>query len=265
MGVLGTTITPWGQFFISSFAFDKKIDEGHAQVLPARNLLGSLPDRLLLLLHDCCHCSSTLFARGIVLTSGEQAAEAIRPFAGDLAGTLFAVGILAAAFMGLVIVPLSTAYAFSEFFGLSGSLDSDYQESKTFYILFMIQLVVAALITAIPGISLFHFAIATQTLNAMILPLVFYYLIKLTSDRSLMGEHVNSGFERTFTSWASVLIVIASVVTIGGLVFRTSEPRVPGCAPWCLACAGLRQRVACQSPRFRPILVVIPAPKEPRA
>jgi Mn2+/Fe2+ NRAMP family transporter len=83
-----------------------------------------------------------------------------------------------------------------------------------------IQLAVAALVTAIPGISLFHFAIATQTLNAMILPLVFYYLIRLTSDQNLMGKHVNSSFERTFTSWASVLIVIASAVTIAALVFR---------------------------------------------
>ena len=52
MGVLGTTITPWGQFFISSFAFDKKMDQGHAQVFPVRDLLGRLPDRLLFLLHD---------------------------------------------------------------------------------------------------------------------------------------------------------------------------------------------------------------------
>ena len=154
------------------------------------------------------------------LTSGEQAAQAIRPFAGDLAGTLFAVGILAAAFMGLVIVPLSTAYAFSEFFGLSGSLDTDYQQSKTFYILFIVQLVAAALITSIPGVSLFHFAIATQTLNAMILPLVFYYLINLTSSQNLMGPHVNNGFQKYFTAAASVFIVIASAFTVAVVVFK---------------------------------------------
>ena len=164
--------------------------------------------------------AATLFARGIVLTSGEQAAEAIRPFAGDLAGTLFAVGILAAAFMGLVIVPLSTAYAFSEFFGLSGSLDNDFQKSKTFYILFIAQLILAALITAIPGISLFHFAIASQTLNAMILPLVFFYLINLTGNQTLMGEHANNFFQKYFTSIASVFIVIASIFTVVAVVFR---------------------------------------------
>lgn len=217
MGVLGTTITPWGQFFISSFAFDKKIDQETLKYSQLETYWGAfLTDFFSFFM--IVATASTLFSRGIPLTSGEQAAEAIRPFAGQLASELFAVGILAAAFMGLVIVPLSTAYAFSEFFGLSGSLDSDYQSSKTFYTLFMIQLVAAALITAIPGISLFHFAIATQTLNAMILPLVFYYLIKLASDRELMGSHANSSFQKSFTAWASVLIVIASALTVAAVL-----------------------------------------------
>jgi NRAMP (natural resistance-associated macrophage protein)-like metal ion transporter len=219
MGVLGTTITPWGQFFISSFAFDKKIQEETLKYSQLETYWGAfLTDFFSFFM--IVATASTLFVRGIPLTSGEQAAEAIRPFAGELASQLFAVGILAAAFMGLVIVPLSTAYAFSEFFGLSGSLDSDYQSSRTFYILFIVQLVAAALITAIPGISLFHFAIATQTLNAMILPLVFYYLIKLASDPELMGRHVNTGFQKHFTSWASVIIVIASALTVAAVILR---------------------------------------------
>jgi Mn2+/Fe2+ NRAMP family transporter len=219
MGVLGTTITPWGQFFISSFAFDKKMDKDTLKYSQFETYLGAFWTDFFSFFMIVA-TASTLFARGIPLTSGEQAAEAIRPFAGDLAGTLFAVGILAAAFMGLVIVPLSTAYAFSEFFGLSGSLDSDYQSSKTFYILFVVQLVAAALFTAIPGISLFHFAIVTQTLNAMILPLVFYYLIRLASSQNLMGGHANSPFQKNFTAVASVFIVIASAFTVAAVVFR---------------------------------------------
>lgn len=219
MGVLGTTITPWGQFFISSFAFDKKIERDTLKYSQLETYWGAfLTDFFSFFM--IVATAATLFGRGIVLTSGEQAAEAIRPFAGDLAGTLFAVGILAAAFMGLVIVPLSTAYAFSEFFGLSGSLDSGYQQSKTFYMLFVVQLAAAALITAIPGISLFHFAIATQTLNAMILPLVFYYLIKLTSSHELLGSNANSRFQNYFTTAASVFIVIASAFTVAAVIFK---------------------------------------------
>ncbi len=218
MGVLGTTITPWGQFFISSFAFDKKMDKNTIRYSQFETYWGAfLTDFFSFFM--IVATASTLFARGIVLTSGEQAAEAIRPFAGDLAGTLFAIGILAAAFMGLVIVPLSTAYAFSEFFGLSGSLDSDYQKSKTFYVLFIVQLLLAALVITIPGISLFGIAVASQTLNAMILPLVFYYLIKLTNSGELMGLYANNSFQKYFTIIFSVVIFIASVLTVGAVVF----------------------------------------------
>ncbi len=219
MGVLGTTITPWGQFFISSFAFDKKMEKGTLKYSQFETYLGAFWTDFFSFFMIVA-TASTLFVRGIVLTSGEQAAEAIRPFAGDLASTLFAVGILAAAFMGLVIVPLSTAYAFSEFFGLSGSLDSDYQTSRTFYALFILQLVAAALLTSIPGISLFKIALISQTLNAMILPLVFYYLIKLASSQALMGKNVNSPFQKNFTAIASVFIVIASAVTILAVVLK---------------------------------------------
>ncbi len=219
MGVLGTTITPWGQFFISSFAFDKKMEKNTLKYSQFETYWGAfLTDFFSFFM--IVATAATLYVGGVTLTSGEQAAQAIRPFAGDLAGTLFAIGILAAAFMGLVIVPLSTAYAFSEFFGLSGSLDSSYEKSQTFYILFVIQLAAAALITAIPGVSLFHLAIATQTLNAMILPLVFYYLLKLTGSGELMGPHANSRFQTYFTSAASVFIVIASIFTVGAVVLR---------------------------------------------
>ncbi len=219
MGVLGTTITPWGQFFISSFAFDKKMGKGTLKYSQFETYLGAFWTDFFSFFMIVA-TASTLYVRGIPLVSGEQAAMAIRPFAGDLAGTLFAIGILAAAFMGLVIVPLSTAYAFSEFIGLSGSLDSDYQSSKTFYILFIVQLLAAAAITAAPRISVFNLAIVTQTLNAMILPLVFYYLIKLTNAKDLMGRHANSTFQTRFTAIASVFIVVASVFTVIAVVFR---------------------------------------------
>ena len=224
MGVLGTTITPWGQFFISSFAFDKKMEKDTLKYSQFETYWGALLTdffSFFMIVATAAALNAHGYGvGGLQLHSGEEAALAIRPFAGELASNLFAVGLLAAAFMGLVIVPLSTAYAFSEFFGLSGSLDSDYQKSKTFYALFIMQLLVAALITTIPGISLFHFAIATQTLNAMILPLVFYYLIKLTSSKNIMGKYANNNFQKNFTTAASVFIVIASALTVAALIFK---------------------------------------------
>jgi Mn2+/Fe2+ NRAMP family transporter len=213
MGVLGTTITPWGQFFISSFAGDKKMNKDTLRYSQMETYWGAfLTDFFSFFM--IVATAATLYVHNTTLVSGEQAAEAIRPFAGNLASTLFAIGILNAAFMGMNVVSLSTAYAFSEFFGLSGSLDSEFKKSRSFYILFLIQLVIACGVVMLPVINLFTLAIATQTLNAMILPLVFFYLIRLTSDGRLMGEHINSAFKRNFAIIGSVIIVIASAITV---------------------------------------------------
>ncbi|MHB9034549.1 MAG: NRAMP family divalent metal transporter [Anaerolineae bacterium] len=219
MGVLGTTITPWGQFFISSFAGDKKIDPNNLAYSQAETYWGAfLTDFFSFFM--IVATAATLFVHHIVLESGDQAALAIKPFAGELAGTLFAIGILNAGFMGVVVVTLSTAYAFSEFFGIEGSLNASFKQSKPFYILFMVQLLVAGVVAMFPGISLFSLAIASQALNAMILPLVFYYLISFTSNRQLMKKHVNSVFQKYFAIAATVVISIASVLTLVAVIFK---------------------------------------------
>jgi Mn2+/Fe2+ NRAMP family transporter len=219
MGVLGTTVTPWGQFFISSFAFDKKIDKKNVAYSQAETYWGAfLTDFFSFFM--IVATAATLFVHNIPLLSGDQAALAIEPFAGKLASTLFAIGILNAGFMGIVIVSLSTAYAFSEFFGLSGSLNTSYTQSKTFYVIFLGQLIVAALAIMLPGVSLFQLAIASQALNAMSLPFVFYYLIKLTNSKELMKQYVNNFFQKYFSITATVVITIASVMTLAAAILN---------------------------------------------
>ena len=219
LGVLGTTITPWGQFFISSFAFDKKIEARNIAYSQVETYWGAfLTDFFSFFM--IIATAATLYAHGISLDSGEQAALAIKPFAGELAGTLFAVGILNAGFMGIVVVSLSTAYAFSEFFGLQGSLNESYSKSKPFYILFLGQLVVAAVVALIPGVSLFQLVIATQALNAMSLPLVFFYLIRLTDSKNLMKNYANNAFQKYFAIGATIVISIASVVALAAAIFN---------------------------------------------
>ena len=218
MGVLGTTITPWGQFFISSFASDKKIEKGKVGLSQLETYWGAfLTDFFSFFM--IVATAATLYVNHITLVSGEQAAMAIQPFAGKMAGMLFALGILNAGFMGLVVVSLSTAYAFAEFFGVSGSLDDSFKKSKTFYILYGIQLLAAMLIAIFSSVSLFQIAVVTQIINAVALPLVFYYLIKLTSDQNLMGDYVNNGFQKWFSIICSGVIVIASIFTVASIFF----------------------------------------------
>lgn len=219
LGVLGTTITPWGQFFISSFAFDKKIEERNIRYSQIETYVGAfLTDFFSFFM--IVATAATLFGTGIHLVSGEQAALAIKPFAGEMASVLFAFGILNAGFMGVVVISLSTAYAFSEFFGISGGLNTSFKQSRTFYILFLGQLLLAAAVVCLPKINLFKLAVTTQSINATMLPLVFFYLIRLTSNRKVMKEYVNSTFKRVFAIVGTILIFVASMASIAATLFH---------------------------------------------
>jgi len=213
LAVLGTTITPWGQFFISSFGLDKKIEKGKLIFSQIETYWGAfLTDFFSFFM--IVATAATLYVHNVTLTSGEQAAMAIEPFAGKLAATLFAFGIMNAGFMGIVIVGLSTAYAFSEFFGYSGGLDTTYTKSKTFYTLFLLQLIFAFFVVLLPFVDLFKIALASQILNAMALPPIFYYLIKFTNNKNIMGQYTNNKFQKWFAVGGTVLIAIASLFTV---------------------------------------------------
>ena len=164
--------------------------------------------------------AATLFINKIPLVSGEQAALAIKPFAGNLASSLFGLGILNAGFMGIVIVSLSTAYAFAEFFGVEGSIDAPADKGRLFYGIFLAQLVLAFLIVILPSISLFKIVFYTQSLNGAILPFVFYFLLKITNDKDLMGRHINSKWYNYFAIISSIVIVLASLFTITANIFN---------------------------------------------
>lgn len=219
MGVLGTTITNWGQFFISSFSQDKKIEKGKVNFSQLETYWGAFLTNFFSFFMIVA-TAATLFLRQIPLESGEQAALAIQPFAGQLAGTLFGVGILNAGFMGLVVVSLSTAYAFAEFFGTPGSLNDSFGKSRTFYLILLVQLVAAGGVALLPQVSLFQIIIATQVVSAFTLPPIFYYLIRLTSDRALMGRYVNNAFQKYFSVACTIVIAIASVFTLAITVFK---------------------------------------------
>lgn len=212
IAVVGTTVTPWGQFFIQSYINDKKISSDKLKFSQIETYFGAFLTNLFAFFMILA-TAATLYIRKIQLVSGEQAALAIAPFAGEMAGLLFGVGILNAGFMGIVIVSLSTAYAFSEFFGVEGSLNSPFDKGKSFYILFLLQLVIAAVVVLLPTISLFKIVLFTQSLNAMLLPIVFYFLLKLINNKDLMGRYVNTTWYNYFAIISSIVIVAASVFT----------------------------------------------------
>lgn len=213
IALIGTTVTPWGQFFISSFVRDKKLTIDKLKYEKLEVYFGSfLTDFFGFFM--IVAVAATLYVHNIKIDSAAAAANAIVPFAGAAAHTLFGIGLLTASFMGSIIIPLTTAYAFSEFFGLEGSLDSPFNQSRSFYNLFLIQILVASAIVLIPQISLFKIVLFTQSLNGMLLPLIIYFLLNFANNPDLMGKHINNRFYNVFAGVSSLLIVIASVAVV---------------------------------------------------
>lgn len=219
IAVLGTTITPWGQFFIQSYVNDKKIQLRHLKYSQLESYFGAfLTDFFSFFM--IVATTATLFVNGISIASGEEAILAIKPFAGELAGVLFGVGLLNAAVMGIVIVALSTAYAFSEFFGIEGSLDAPFEKGKLFYGMFLLQLVIAGLFVLLPWVSLFKIVFYTQSLNGILLPVIFYFLLNITNNKELMREHINKKWYNYVAILASIVIVAASLFAIFAYAFK---------------------------------------------
>lgn len=163
--------------------------------------------------------AATLFAYGIKLQSGEQAALAIKPFAGEMASFLFGIGFINAALMGIIIISLTTAYAFSEFFGYTGSLDAPFEKGKIFYGIFTLQLLIGAAVVLLPFISVFQIVFFTQSFNAILLPFIFFFLLKFTNNKELMGAHINTKWYNIFSIVSTVVIILAAIFVLISSVF----------------------------------------------
>lgn len=219
IALLGTTITPWGQFFVQSYYLDKKINPEKVKYAQVETYFGAFVTDFFSFFMIVA-TAATLFVHKIVLTSGEQAALAIKPFAGDFAALLFAFGLLNAAIMGILIISLSTAYVFSEFFGYAGSIDTPFEKGKIFYGIFLFQIITGALIVLIPSISLFKIVFYTQSLNGILIPLVIFLLLRFINNKRIMGKYVNNLFYNIFSIVCAVIIVCSSVFVMISTIFN---------------------------------------------
>ena len=213
LAVLGTTITAWGQFFLQSYIVDKKLTEEHLKYERAEIYIGSLITNFISLMMIIA-VSYTLYAHHIKVNNAYDAALAIKPVAGNFAYSLFAAGLLGASILGLVIVPLATAYVFAELFGYEGSLDSEFKKGKFFYGFFTFQLLIAYLITLIPSVNLFKFTLYADFLNSLMLPVIFYFLIKFGTDKKIMGEYKIGGLTLFLLKLFSLLIGITLILLV---------------------------------------------------
>ncbi len=220
IAVLGTTITAWGQFFVHSYIIDKNIDEQNLQYERMDVFIGAFLTNFFSFMMALA-VASTLFKNGIIISDGYAAAIALKPIAGELAYLLFATGLFGASILGLTIVPLATAYVFSEFFGYEGSLDTDFKKSKLFYSFFILQIVIGLIIALFPHTSLFKLTLYVDFLNGALLPIIFYFLITFSENKNIMGEkYVSKGIGSFFIKLSAIIILVTVIISFIGKIFH---------------------------------------------
>ncbi|TMC26504.1 MAG: divalent metal cation transporter, partial [Chloroflexi bacterium] len=188
MGTVGTTITPWGQAFIQSYAADKHL--GPKDLYASRLDVGAgafLTNVVAAFI--VIACAATLWAHGqTTIASAADAAKALGPLAGRFAELLFALGLLTASLLGLGTVPLTSAYAVTEAFGWESGLDRSWRQAPAFYALLAFFVGFSALFVLIPGLPLILVMYLSQVFDGILLPFILVFVMLMSRDRRLLGR-----------------------------------------------------------------------------
>lgn len=209
---LGTTLAPWGLSFMQSYAVDKKLRTEDLPFVRLDVVTGAVLTGVIGFFVVVA-CAATLYRDGRSIQDAADAAVALEPLAGTAASTLFAVGLIGAAFLAASILPLSTAYSVCEYAGIEAAVDDPYREAKTFYMTFGIVTLLSALAVLIPNAPLVTILVATQVLNAVLLVPLLFAMIGIGRDRDLMGPFT-IGWAGTITYGLTTAMVVLCVAAL---------------------------------------------------
>lgn len=214
MGTVGTTITPWGQAFIESYVVDKGLGPEDLTGSRIDVTLGALFTNIVAAFIVVA-CAATLWAHGQTTIAGAaDAARALGPLAGHAAEVLFAIGLLAASFLGLGTVPLTSAYAACEAFGWEAGLDHRWAEAPAFYGLLAFFVGFSAAFILIPGLPLIGVMFLSQVFDGLLLPIILVFVLLIARDRNIMGR-LRSGVIGISLGWlVTALISLLSVALV---------------------------------------------------
>jgi Mn2+/Fe2+ NRAMP family transporter len=211
IALVGTTIAPWMQFYLQASIVEKGITARQYAASRWDVILGCLFTDVVAWFIIVA-CAATLYASGHHdIGSAADAAQALRPLVGEYAYLLFAAGLFNASLFAASILPISTAYAVCEGLGFESGLDKKFHEAPVFYWLYTLLIVFGAGVLLVPRLPLVYVAVLSQVANGVVLPLVLIFMLMLTNDRELMGEHVNS---RGFNIVAWTTVIVMTVLTI---------------------------------------------------
>ena len=207
VGVVGTTIAPWMQFYLQSSVVEKGIRREQYWITRWDVIIGCIATDVVAFFIVVA-CAVTLHARGVPIRDAADAAQALRPLAGVYASKLFAFGLLNASLFSAAILPLATVYYVCEAFGWEAGIDKKWEEARPFYWIYTAMLFAGAAVVLLPGFPLIGVMFVSQVVNGVLLPFTLIFVLVLINRKSLMGDAVN-GPAFNVVAWVTVVVMIA--------------------------------------------------------
>jgi NRAMP (natural resistance-associated macrophage protein)-like metal ion transporter len=207
LGIIGTTIAPWMQFYLQSAVMEKGLKIKEYRFVLWDVVIGCSVT-IIVAFFIIVACAATLHVNGITINEAKDAAVALKPFAGAFASGLFAFGLFVASIFSATILPLATAFCVCEAFGFEAGINKTLKEAPQFYALFTSIMVISVLIILIPNAPLIAITIWSQVLNAMLLPVVLISMMLMVNKNKLMGAYTNNKLQNVI-GWSTTVILIA--------------------------------------------------------
>src|SRR6266705_588797 len=204
VALVGTTISPYMQFFVQSSVADKGIHAGE-YIYEQIELYSGTIFAIIIAGFVIITTGATLYPNHPVSTALD-AAFALKAFAGQYASLLFGIGLFGASLLAAAVLPLSTSYGICEAFGFERGVSRSFKEAPVFQSIFTGLIVLGVLITLIPGLPIIQVLLVLQDVNAAMLPILLIFIILLVNNRRLMGRHVNKP-GLNIIAWATVVVI----------------------------------------------------------
>ncbi|HSW62974.1 MAG TPA: Nramp family divalent metal transporter [Dissulfurispiraceae bacterium] len=218
VGIIGTTITPWMQFYMQSSIAEKGIKKEDYRLTRLDVIVGcSITDIVSFFI--IVTCATLLYPHGIRVEDASEAAIALQPLAGNYAALIFSIALANASILGAIIVPLATAYYICEAMGWEAGVNKSFKEAPQFMGIYTLIIGAAAAIILIPGAPLVDLMVLSAIVNGLMLPFVLVFIIKLINNKKIMGDYTNSR-AYNIISWSTVTVVaVLTVLFVVASVF----------------------------------------------
>ncbi|HZX61630.1 MAG TPA: Nramp family divalent metal transporter [Bacteroidales bacterium] len=212
IGIIGTTIAPWMQFYMQSSVIEKGLKMRQYKYILLDIIIGCVAT-VVVAFFIMVACASTLHINNIMINEAKDAAMALKPLAGAISSEVFAFGLFIASIFSATILPLATAFYVCEAFGFEAGIDKKWKEAPQFYWLYTGIIVLGVIIILIPNAPLIAITLWSQIINGLLLPVVLVCMILLVNNKKIMGKHVNKPIQNII-GWVSIVVLVGLSMTL---------------------------------------------------